>query len=33
MVRWRFGRNRCVFISDPDCIGELLTETERTFDQ
>ncbi|MGW6634302.1 cytochrome P450 [Streptomyces cyaneofuscatus] len=33
MVRWRFGRNRCVFISDPDCIGELLTETERTFGQ
>ncbi|MEV5678253.1 MULTISPECIES: cytochrome P450 [unclassified Streptomyces] len=33
MVRWRFGRNRCVFISDPDCIGELLTETERSFDQ
>ncbi|WP_328906920.1 cytochrome P450 [Streptomyces sp. NBC_00234] len=33
MVSWRFGRNRCVFVSDPDCIGELLTETERTFDQ
>ncbi|MEI7030253.1 cytochrome P450 [Streptomyces pratensis] len=33
MVRWRFGRNRCVFLSDPGCIGELLTETERTFDQ
>ncbi|MEV6307441.1 cytochrome P450 [Streptomyces sp. NPDC051840] len=33
MVRWRFGRNDCVFIADPDCIGELLTETERTFDQ
>ncbi len=33
MVRWRFGRNRCVFLADPDCIGELLTETERTFDQ
>ncbi|MFH8757995.1 cytochrome P450 [Streptomyces atroolivaceus] len=33
MVRWRFGRNDCVFISDPEHIGELLTETERTFDQ
>ncbi|MCX4965899.1 cytochrome P450 [Streptomyces sp. NBC_00654] len=33
MVRWRFGRNRCLFISHPDCIGELLTETERSFDQ
>lgn len=33
MVSWRFGRNRCVFLSDPACIGELLTETERTFDQ
>lgn len=33
MVSWRFGRNKCVFISDPECIGELLTETERTFDQ
>lgn len=33
MVRWRFGRNRCVFIADPDLVGELLTETERTFDQ
>ncbi|MFJ4840986.1 cytochrome P450 [Streptomyces sp. NPDC088746] len=33
MVRWRFGRNDCVFIADPGCIGELLTETERTFDQ
>ncbi|MFE4455498.1 cytochrome P450 [Streptomyces sp. NPDC056796] len=33
MVRWRFGRNECVFIADPECIGDLLTETERTFDQ
>ncbi|MBM7439724.1 cytochrome P450 [Streptomyces sp. HB132] len=33
MVRWRFGRNDCVFIADPECIGELLAETERTFDQ
>ncbi|MFB4420329.1 cytochrome P450 [Streptomyces sp. QL37] len=33
MVRWRFGRNDCVFIADPECVGELLTETERTFDQ
>ncbi len=33
LVRWRFGRNRCLFVSDPDHIGELLTETERTFDQ
>ncbi|MFI2779805.1 cytochrome P450 [Streptomyces sp. ALB3] len=33
MVHWRFGRNDCVFVADPECIGELLTETERTFDQ
>ncbi|MEU0301941.1 cytochrome P450 [Streptomyces sp. NPDC006175] len=33
MVRWRFGRNDCVFVADPECVGELLTETERTFDQ
>ncbi|ALC26373.1 cytochrome P450 [Streptomyces sp. CFMR 7] len=33
LVRWRFGRNQCLFVSDPDHIGELLTETERTFDQ
>ncbi|MFH9262635.1 cytochrome P450 [Streptomyces sp. NPDC017546] len=33
MVRWRFGRKRCVFLSDPGCIGELLTKTEHTFDQ
>ncbi|MFH9470325.1 cytochrome P450 [Streptomyces clavifer] len=33
MVSWRFGRNDCVFVSDPTYIGELLTETERTFDQ
>ncbi|MFF5727898.1 cytochrome P450 [[Kitasatospora] papulosa] len=33
MVRWRFGRNDCLFVADPECIGELLTETERTFDQ
>ncbi|MEU1127187.1 cytochrome P450 [Streptomyces sp. NPDC005899] len=33
MVRWRFGRNDCVFVADPDCVGELLTETERSFDQ
>ncbi|MFF9687476.1 cytochrome P450 [Streptomyces sp. NPDC014623] len=33
MVRWRFGRNDCVFIADPEYIGELLTETEHTFDQ
>ncbi|WP_406503642.1 cytochrome P450 [Streptomyces sp. NBC_01602] len=33
MVSWRFGPNSCVFIADPECIGELLTETERTFDQ
>ncbi len=33
MVSWRFGRNDCVFVADPACIGELLTETERTFDQ
>ncbi|MCX5144270.1 MULTISPECIES: cytochrome P450 [unclassified Streptomyces] len=33
LVQWRFGPNSCVFIADPECIGELLTETERTFDQ
>lgn len=33
MVGWRFGPNPCVYIADPECIGELLTETERTFDQ
>ncbi|MFF8914421.1 cytochrome P450 [Streptomyces sp. NPDC015032] len=33
MVGWRFGPNSCVYVSDPKCIGELLTETERTFDQ
>ena len=33
MVRWRFGPNRCLFVADPTCIGELLAETERTFDQ
>lgn len=33
MVSWRFGRNDCLFVADPECIGELLTETERTFDQ
>lgn len=33
MVRWRFGRHDCLFVADPECIGELLTETERTFDQ
>ncbi|MFE6974931.1 cytochrome P450 [Streptomyces sp. NPDC057682] len=33
LVRWRFGPNDCLFVADPECIGELLTETERTFDQ
>ncbi|MEV8456038.1 cytochrome P450 [Streptomyces sp. NPDC052095] len=33
MVSWRFGPNSCVFVSDPECVGELLTETERSFDQ
>ncbi|WP_375165797.1 cytochrome P450, partial [Streptomyces sp.] len=33
MVRWRFGRGPALFIADPDTIGELLTEVERTFDQ
>ncbi|WP_327112517.1 cytochrome P450 [Streptomyces sp. NBC_01341] len=33
MVSWRFGRHGCVFVADPECIGELLRETERTFDQ
>ncbi|WP_299538415.1 cytochrome P450 [uncultured Streptomyces sp.] len=33
VVRWKFGRNRCLFVSDPSCIGELLAETERTYDQ
>lgn len=33
LVQWCFGPNPCVFVADPECIGELLTETERTFDQ
>ncbi|MFJ6465445.1 cytochrome P450 [Streptomyces sp. NPDC091387] len=33
LVQWRFGPNSCVFVADPECIGELLTETERSFDQ
>lgn len=33
LVQWRFGPNPCVFVADPECIGELLTETERSFDQ
>ncbi|WNI21214.1 cytochrome P450 [Streptomyces sp. ITFR-16] len=33
MVRWRFGPHPCVFVADPECIGELLAETERSFDQ
>ncbi|MER7624419.1 cytochrome P450 [Streptomyces sp. NPDC126503] len=33
MVRWRFGRRPALFVADPDTIGELLTEVERTFDQ
>ncbi|MFB7914362.1 cytochrome P450 [Streptomyces sp. NPDC056061] len=33
MVGWRFGPNRCVYLAAPEFIGELLTETERTFDQ
>ncbi|MFD0024613.1 cytochrome P450 [Streptomyces sp. NPDC058382] len=33
LVQWRFGPNSCVFVADPGCIGELLTETERSFDQ
>jgi cytochrome P450 len=33
MVRWRFGRGPALFIADPDTIGQLLTEVERTFDQ
>ncbi|MEU9848464.1 cytochrome P450 [Streptomyces sp. NPDC047985] len=33
MVTWRFGPNPGVYVADPKCIGELLTETERTFDQ
>ncbi|WP_327359426.1 cytochrome P450 [Streptomyces sp. NBC_01304] len=33
MVSWRFGGKRCVFLADPDCIGELLTEAEAGFDR
>lgn len=33
MVAWRFGPNRCVYVADPRYIGELLAETERSFDQ
>ncbi|MGW0546809.1 cytochrome P450 [Streptomyces altiplanensis] len=33
MVRWRFGPKPSLFLADPRHIGELMTETERTFDQ
>ncbi|MFI9628527.1 cytochrome P450 [Streptomyces sp. NPDC052042] len=33
MVAWRFGPNPSVYVADPRYIGDLLTETERTFDQ
>ncbi len=33
MVSWRFGRTDCVFLTEPDHIGELMRETEGTFDQ
>lgn len=31
-VSWRFGPGPALFIADPDAIGELLTEVERTFE-
>ncbi|MEN8652961.1 cytochrome P450 [Streptomyces sp. 21So2-11] len=33
MVRWRFGRTPCLFLADPQLVGELITEVERSFDQ
>lgn len=33
LVRWWFGPKPSLFLADPRHIGELLTETERTFDQ
>ncbi|MGW7198099.1 cytochrome P450 [Streptomyces chryseus] len=33
MVRWRFGPKRSLFLADPEHIGELMRETEGTFDQ
>ncbi|MFE9403032.1 cytochrome P450 [Streptomyces sp. NPDC006530] len=33
LVHWRFGRTTCLFVADPECIGELLSEVEHTFDQ
>ncbi|MFB7647550.1 cytochrome P450 [Streptomyces sp. NPDC056084] len=32
-VHWRFGRATSLFVADPECIGELLTGMEHTFDQ
>ncbi|MDJ0463307.1 cytochrome P450 [Streptomyces sp. H27-C3] len=33
LVRWRFGRTPCLFVADPQLVGELITEVERSFDQ
>ncbi|HET6856680.1 MAG TPA: cytochrome P450 [Streptomyces sp.] len=33
MVRWRFGSTKCLFVADPQLVGELITEVERSFDQ
>ncbi|MGW7055489.1 cytochrome P450 [Streptomyces sp. NPDC054887] len=33
LVRWRFGPVPSLFLADPEHIGELMRETERTFDQ
>ncbi|NGO75337.1 cytochrome P450 [Streptomyces sp. YC504] len=33
MVGWRFGRTSCVFLTEPDHIGELMREIEGTFEQ
>lgn len=33
LVAWRFGPNPSLYVADPTYIGELLTETERSFDQ
>ncbi|WP_199548782.1 cytochrome P450 [Streptomyces sp. N35] len=33
MVGWRFGRTSCVFLTEPDHIGELMRQIEGTFDQ
>ncbi|MER5883250.1 cytochrome P450 [Streptomyces sp. NPDC001941] len=33
LVTWRFGGKLCVFLSEPDCVGELLIGAEEHFDR